>query len=66
MIENLNALRGEDLFLMLLFGIHMRLFDSILIMNSRQGIDPSKHLQPVLFQSNGLKLRISIFDHLKI
>jgi len=52
--ENLPILTGKTLSLISLFGLYMRLFDCISIVNSKQGIVPSKGEQTKLLHRNGL------------
>jgi len=55
LIENLPILTGKTLSLISLFGLYMRLLDSISIVNSKQGIVPSKHVLANLLHRNKLK-----------
>jgi len=52
--ENLPILTGKTLSLIALFGLYMRLLDSISIVNSRQGIKLIELEQPKLLHSNGV------------
>ena len=54
MTENLPILTGNSLSLISLFGLYMRLLDSISIVNSKQVISPSKGERPNLLHSNRL------------
>ena len=54
MTENLPILTGKTLSLISLFGLYMRLLDSISIVNSRQGIRPCKHVRAKLLHCNRL------------
>jgi len=54
--ENLPILRGKTLSLIDLFGLYMRLLDSISSMNSRQGIKPCKGEQAKSFNRDGVVL----------
>jgi len=47
--ENLPILTGKTLSLIDLFGLYMRLLDSISILNSRQGIKMGKHIRTKSF-----------------
>jgi len=49
--------------LIALFGLYMRLLDYISRVNSRCEIAPSKHLQPILFHSDGIERIVSVSDH---
>jgi len=49
--------------LIALFGLYMRLLDSISILNSKQGIRPFKGEQAKSFHRDGLILVDPIFDH---
>ena len=53
MTENLPILIGNSLFLISLFGLYMKLLDSISILNSKQGIVTSKHELSKSFHCNG-------------
>jgi len=46
--ENLPILTGKTLSLIALFGLYMRLLDSISILNSKQGIKMGKHVDAKL------------------
>jgi len=52
--ENLPILTGKTLSLITLFGLYMRLLDSISIVNSKQGIRPFKGEQPKSFHRDGV------------
>ena len=56
MTENLPILRGKTLSLIALFGLYMRLLDSISILNSRQGIELVELEQPKLLNRDRLNL----------
>gem|GEM_PF-4600867 len=47
-----------------LFGLYMRLLDSISIVNSRQGIRPCKGERTKLLYRDGIVSRVSVFDHI--
>jgi len=64
--ENLPILTGKTLSLISLFGLYMRLLDSISIVNSKQGIELVELEQPKLLHRNGLDLLVHVIDHLKI
>ena len=61
MTENLPILTGKIFSLISLFGLYVRLLDSISIVNSKQGIVPSKGEQSNLFHRNGLDLGVPVF-----
>ena len=61
MTENLNILSGKTLSLISLFGLYMRLFDCISIVNSKQGIRPSKGEQAKLLHRDEIVLVVPIF-----
>ena len=56
MTENLPILTGKTLSLISLFGLCMRLLDSISMVNSRQGIGPCKHVLSVLLHRDRMNL----------
>ena len=56
MTENLPILTGKTLSLIALFGLYMRLLDSTSIVNSRQGIRPSKGEQAKLLHRDRMNL----------
>ena len=62
--ENLPILTGKTLSLISLLGLYMRLLDSISILNSKQSICPSKHVQSVLFHCSGIDLVVTFFYRL--
>ena len=62
MTENLPILTGKTLSLISLFGLYMRLLDSISIVNSRQGIRPFKLEQPKLLHRSGMVLDCTLFE----
>ena len=64
MTENLPILTGKILSLITLFGLYMRLLDCISIVNSKQGIVPSKGEHTTLLHRNGREPRVPLFDHL--
>ena len=49
-------MRGKTISLIALFGLYMSLLDSISIVNSRQGINPSKGEHSILFHRDRLNL----------
>ena len=63
MTENLPILRGRTLSLIALFGLYMRLLDSISSVNSRQGMCPSKHVHPILFHSDRMNLDCTLQEN---
>ena len=69
MTENLPILTGKTLSLISLFGLYMRLLDSIAIVNSKQGIRPFKHVRANLFHCSKLNLVVhqkpEIIPHLE-
>jgi hypothetical protein len=56
-------LTGKTLSLIALFGLNMRLLDSISILNSRQGIELVRLEQPKLLHSDGIDLRVTLLDY---
>jgi len=62
--ENLPILTGKTLSLIALFGLYMRLLDSISILNSKQGIRPFKLEHTKLLDRDGIEWRVSVSDHL--
>jgi len=50
--------------LIALFGLYMRLLDSISILNSKQGIRPFKLEHTKLLDRDGIEWRVSVSDHL--
>ena len=62
MTENLPILTGKTLSLIALFGLYMRLLDSISIVNSKQGIRLCKLTPPKLFHSSGIVLEVHLID----
>jgi len=63
--ENLPILTGKTLSLIALFGLYMRLLDSISILNSRQGIRIGKHVDSKLLHCDGMILSIHVCSPLK-
>jgi len=61
--ENLPILTGKTLSLIALFGLYMRLLDSISILNSRQGIRIGKHVEAKSFHCDGIEQHVHVFDH---
>ena len=62
MTENLPILTEKTLSIIALFGLYMRVLDSISIVNSRQGISPSKHVHSVLLHSYGMNLDGPLYE----
>ncbi|SVB45024.1 uncharacterized protein METZ01_LOCUS197878, partial [marine metagenome] len=54
---------GKTLSLISLFGLYMRLFDSISIVNSKQGIVPSKLVHATLLHRDGIELYVGVSSH---
>jgi len=61
MIENLQILTGKTLSLIALFGLYMRLLDSISIVNSKQGIKIGKLLEAKLLHCDELEIYELVF-----
>jgi len=64
--ENLPILTGKTLSLIDLFGLYMRLLDSISILNSRQGIRPFKLEHTKLLDRDGIEPIVGVFYHLRL
>jgi len=62
--ENLPILTGKTLSLISLFGLYMRLLDSISIVNSKQGIRPFKLEHTKSLNSDGIDRIVSVSDHI--
>ena len=62
MTEDLPILIGNSLSLISLFGLYMRLLDSISIVNSRQGISPSKVTPAKLLHCSRMVLDGTYFE----
>jgi len=60
--ENLPILTGKTLSLISLFGLYMRLLDSISIVNSRQGIRIGKLVRAKSFHCDGIELYVGVFS----
>ena len=57
---------GKTLSLISLFGLYMRLLDSISIVNSKQGIRPFKLEHTKLLHRDGLVLSVHVFYRLSL
>ena len=62
MTENLPILTGKTLSLIALFGLYMRLLDSISIVNSKQGIRIGKLVYAKSLHCDGLELYVGVID----